>query len=216
MKQSPPEEDQQTRLARLYKRWSQPLVRMLQGRLGSRSAAEDTMQQVFVRMAATGNLPQPDKESAYLMRAAINQSVDQWRKQDRAHVFEHQSLDALDEDEATSLACHSQHEVEEQAQRQQQLARLQEAMAELPPRQREAFSLHMIEGYSQAEVAQQMVISERMVARHVSLALAYCEMRLQYGSLEQMQRLQNEAETENTVPKAASAHTAAPSKNKTP
>ncbi|MFC4926878.1 MULTISPECIES: RNA polymerase sigma factor [Delftia] len=175
-------------LATLYARWRQPLVRLLQGRLGSRAQAEDTAQQVFAQMAASGRLPEEGKEQAYLSRAASNLAVDQWRR-----LGAEQAIDMVPAedcgDELQALPADDRHDPARQAQNRQYLARLDDALGELPERQREAFTLHVMEGFTQEEVAQRMDISLRMVSRHVSRAYAYCELRLQYGSMEQMQRL---------------------------
>lgn len=175
-------------LATLYARWRQPLVRLLQGRLGSRAQAEDTAQQVFAQMAASGHLPEEGKEQAYLSRAASNLAVDQWRR-----LGAEQAIDMVPAedcgDELQALPADDRHDPARQAQNRQYLARLDDALGELPERQREAFTLHVMEGFTQEEVAQRMDISLRMVSRHVSRAYAYCELRLQYGSMEQMQRL---------------------------
>lgn len=179
-------------LAALYARWRQPLVRLLQGRLSSRAQAEDTAQQVFTQMAASGRLPEEGKEQAYLSRAASNLAVDQWRRQGGAQALATVSADNCG-DELQGLAADDSHDPVRQAQNRQYLARLDDALGELPERQREAFTLHIMEGFTQEEVAQRMDISLRMVSRHVSRAYAYCELRLQYGSLEQMQRLRTNA-----------------------
>lgn len=175
-------------LATLYARWRQPLVRLLQGRLGSRAQAEDTAQQVFAQMAASGRLPEEGKEQAYLSRAASNLAVDQWRR-----LGAEQAIDMVPAedcgDELQALPADDRHDPARQAQNRQYLARLDDALGELPERQCEAFTLHVMEGFTQEEVAQRMDISLRMVSRHVSRAYAYCELRLQYGSMEQMQRL---------------------------
>ncbi|MEJ8291354.1 RNA polymerase sigma factor [Delftia tsuruhatensis] len=179
-------------LATLYARWRQPLVRLLQGRLGNRAQAEDTAQQVFAQMAASGRLPEEGKEQAYLSRAASNLAVDQWRR-----LGAEQAIDLMPAedcgDELQALPADDRHDPARQAQNRQYLARLDDALGELPERQREAFTLHIMEGFTQEEVAQRMDISLRMVSRHVSRAYAYCELRLQYGSLEQMQRLRTDA-----------------------
>ncbi|WP_241150391.1 MULTISPECIES: RNA polymerase sigma factor [Delftia] len=179
-------------LTALYARWRQPLVRLLQGRLGSRAQAEDTAQQVFTQMAASGRLPEEGKEQAYLSRAASNLAVDQWRRQGGAQALATVSADNCG-DELQGLAADDSHDPVRQAQNRQYLARLDDALGELPERQREAFTLHIMEGFTQEEVAQRMDISLRMVSRHVSRAYAYCELRLQYGSMEQMQRLRADA-----------------------
>ncbi|WP_162846516.1 RNA polymerase sigma factor [Corticibacter populi] len=197
-------EDPSSRLAKLYRRFSQPLIHALQGKEGGRAKAEDAVQNVFMRMIASGSLPQTGKEYAYLMRAASNQRIDRFRQEARESESVPLSVDALAEEDRAGMAQLRADEVLEGLQRQQQLARLREALLELPARQREAFALHMIEGHSQPEVAARMGITLRMVSRHVGSALAYCELRLQYGSLEQMQRLRQEVR-EQPVPNAGAS-----------
>jgi len=178
-------------LAGLYQRWREPLVRKLHGRIGNHAEAEDTAQQVFLQMAASGHLPEAGKELAYLDRSSAHARIDAWRKRggDRAldvvsAVDCADALDAVPANEASDPMNVAHH--------REQLARLDAAMAELPERQREAFALHAVHGLSQDEVAGRMGVSVRMVSKHISRALAYCELRLQYGSLEQMQRLRAE------------------------
>lgn len=175
-------------LASLYQRWRQPLVGMLQGRTGSRAEAEDTAQQVFTQMVASGQLPEGGKERAYLSRVATHVRIDEWRRAggDRALALVPQDSCA---DGLSALPDAGGSDPLDAAHHRQQLARLDVALAELPERQREAFSLYAVDGLTQEEVAQRMGISLRMVSKHVSRALAYCELRLQYGSFEQMQRL---------------------------
>lgn len=175
-------------LSALYQRWRKPLVRLLQARLGTRADAEDTLQQVFVQMAASATLPEAGKEKAYLSRAAGNAAVDGWRKRGRTHAIQTVSLDAAGAEPA-SLATGDEHDPALRAQHRQRLARLAHALSELPERQRQAFTLNVIDGLTQHEAAARMGISLRMVSKHVSRAYAYCELRLQYGSLAQMQRL---------------------------
>ncbi|MGC3987446.1 MAG: RNA polymerase sigma factor [Pseudorhodoferax sp.] len=175
-------------LASLYRRWRLPLVRLLQGRLGNRADAEDLAQQVFTRMAATGRMPQAGQEQAYLARSATHAGIDAWRRRGGAQALElvpaqdcGDALHALPADAASDPLDTAHH--------RQRLARLDTALAELPERQREAFVLHAVEGLTQEEVARRMGISLRMVSRHIARALAYCELRLQYGALAPAQRL---------------------------
>ncbi|MFT3665759.1 RNA polymerase sigma factor [Piscinibacter sp.] len=172
-------------LSALYQRWRKPILRLLQGRLGSRAEAEDTVQQVFVRLIASGRLPEAGKEQAYLSRAAGNLVIDGWRRSGRYQSIELLSMDASSE----VAAGGEEHDPVRHAQHRQRLARLDQALTELPERQREAFILNVLDGCTQEEVAARMGISKRMVSKHVSRAYAYCELRLQYGSVAQMQRL---------------------------
>lgn len=176
-------------LARAYIRWRQPLQRLLARRMHRREDAEDAVQDVFARYAAAGKQLPAQQQEAYLRVVTRNVANDAWQKSSRRESMEAVSLDAhaelaeqLAADEAADPARHL-------AQRQR-LTRLEQAMAELPERRREAFVLHSIDGLTQTEVAQRMGISRRMVHNHVTLALAYCQLRVQYPSAEAMKLAQ--------------------------
>ena len=69
----------------------------------------------------------------------------------------------------------------ERFEQQQRLSHLAAALAELPPRRREAFVLHKFDGLSQVEVAERMGISLSMVEKHIASALLHCKRRLGQG-----------------------------------
>jgi RNA polymerase sigma-70 factor (ECF subfamily) len=59
--------------------------------------------------------------------------------------------------------------------------------------------LNLIDGMTHDEVAEAMGISARMVSKHLCRAMAYCQLRVNYGSLEQMERLHvHDEEAEDT------------------
>lgn len=171
-------------LASLYARWRAPLLRLLQRRTGSRALAEDATHDVFVRLAASGRALAPSEEAPYLATSARNAATDQWRRADAEVV----SLDAAAQ-ELRTLPDQQQCEPQQIAEQRQRIARLNDAVAELPERQREAFLLNRIDGLTHDEVAAAMGISARMVSKHLSRAMAYCQLRVNYGSVEQMERL---------------------------
>ncbi len=176
-------------LARVYARWHQPLRRLLGRQLRNREDAEDAVQEVFVRYAASGKALPPEEQEPYLRVIARHVSHDAWHGAGGAARREMVSLDehrqAVEQLPAAQEAdpAHAAHQRE-------RLQRLEQAMAELPARRREAFMLHSIEGLTQTEVAQRMGISRRMVYNHVTLALAYCELRVQYASAQEMRLMQ--------------------------
>lgn len=172
-------------LAQAYATWRQPLLRFLQRRLGNRSDAEDATQESFARLAAAGNAPSLEKQRSYLYQIAVNLLCDGARQRQARGPVTMVRLDDT-EPEAIPGPAHCPATLMEHRQR---LARLELALSELPERQREAFVLHRFDGLTQDEVAMRMGISRRMVVKHLSRAFAYCELRIQYASVEQMESL---------------------------
>jgi RNA polymerase sigma-70 factor (ECF subfamily) len=174
-------------LSSLYERWRLPVARMLRRYFGSPAEAEDAAQEVFVRLAAAGKAIPLAEEQPYLRRAARNVAIDGWRKSAGRENLQQVSLDA--EYEEPGLQTDGDHTAA-RAGWQQMATRLDEALQELPTRQREAFVLHRIEGHTVDETADRMGISSRMVVKHLSRALAYCQVRVAYASGEQMRQAQ--------------------------
>lgn len=174
-------------LSGLYERWRLPVARMLRRYLGSPAEVDDAAQEVFVRLAAAGKSIPLAEEQPYLRRAARNVAIDGWRKSADRERLQRVSLDA--EHEEAGLQTDGDHTAA-QANRQQMMSRLDEALRELPARQREAFLLHRVEGYTVDETAGRMGISARMAVKHLSRALAYCQVRVVYASSEQMRQAQ--------------------------
>lgn len=176
-------------LARAYARWREPLQRLLGWKMRNREDAEDAVQEVFARYAASGKVLPADEQEPYLRTIARNVAHDAWQKSQRSLQAKTVSID--DHTDALELLpADDASDPLQSAQRRERLRRLEEAMAELPERRREAFVLHSIDGLTQTEVAQRMGISRRMVYNHVTLAFAYCEMRVRYTSVQEMKLMQ--------------------------
>lgn len=125
-----------------------------------------------------------------------------WRKSPAAKHLHAVPFDDC-RDELDSAAAQRHADTERHAAHRQRLNRLHAAVAELPERQRQAFILHRVEGRTVQETAERMGISLRMAVKHLGRAVAYCETRVQYASIEQMQRLR-------AVHAALSSHDEAP------
>jgi len=61
---------------------------------------------------------------------------------------------------------------------QREIQKLALAIDTLPPRCKEVFIMHKIHGMPQAEVAEQLGISIKMVERHTRLGIASCKKQL--------------------------------------
>ncbi|MFT3757867.1 RNA polymerase sigma factor [Thauera sp.] len=174
-------------LADAFAHWQPKLLRTLFRRLGNRDDAEDIAQESFARLAAAGKALPLDEQGPYLQRIAQNLSHDQWRNspaRQQIEVIAYDDCEMTADGIATDGVCPCS-----RTEQRQRLERLQQALDELPERQREAFILHRFDGLPQDEVAERMGISRRMVVKHLARAFAYCEIRVHYASLEQMERL---------------------------
>ncbi|UQA72615.1 sigma-70 family RNA polymerase sigma factor [Stenotrophomonas maltophilia] len=174
-------------LAKAYARWRGPILRGLARVRGA--DGEDALHDGAVKwIAACPALESCDQQGAYLRRTVMNTVADEYREHHAGRRL--QTLPLADAEEAghAMASDESQCPLQLSAQRQR-LERLREALAELPERQREAFVLCRFDGLTQEDVAARMQIARRMVVKHLSRAVAYCEVRVRYASLAQMQEL---------------------------
>lgn len=190
-------------LAKAYARWRGPILRSLaRVRGGDR---EDALHDGAVKwLAANPALASCDQQGAYFRRTVMNTVADEYREHTAGRRL--QILPLADAENAVQAIAsdESQCPLQLSAQRQR-LERLREALAELPERQREAFVLCRFDGLTQEDVAARMQISRRMVVKHLSRAVAYCEVRVRYASLAQMQELHQASGTGEALAPAIDA-----------
>lgn len=132
--------------------------------------AQDLVQETFARLLGRPPADRIENPRALLFEVARNLLIDRHRQR---QVRRHESDDLLvghrapvsDEPDTVCAA-------------RQRLRRVSVAIEQLPPRCREAFVLHKIDGLPQAEVAARMGISRNMVERHVMLGVAACRRAL--------------------------------------
>jgi RNA polymerase sigma factor (sigma-70 family) len=153
------------------------LVLFLAARLRSMATAEDLVQDLYLKVAAMEPQAEVRAPVALLYRMAANLMVDHVRSDQRASQRNaqwrretHVILDGLD-----VVAEPAADEALAAKQRARQLA---EAVAELPPQMGRAFRLHKLEGLSQAETAQAMGVSRKMVEQHIGVAVRRLTERL--------------------------------------
>jgi RNA polymerase sigma factor (sigma-70 family) len=153
------------------------LVLFLAARLRSMATAEDLVQDLYLKVAAMEPQAEVRAPVALLYRMAANLMVDHVRSDQRASQRNAQwrletrviqdGLDVVAEPAADEALAAKQ--------RARQLA---EAVAELPPQMGRAFRLHKLEGLSQAETAQAMGVSRKMVEQHIGVAVRRLTERL--------------------------------------
>lgn len=138
-------------------------------RSGSRHDAEDAAHDA-VESLLKADASVALKARGYLFQAAGHRLIDRWRKQARA---EHVPIHDLDEHEQPAV-----YDPESPVRAARLADDLARALAELPPKCREAFVLNRIEGWTQAEVAEHMGLSRNMIERHVMRAIGHVRERM--------------------------------------
>ena len=157
-------------LPAMLERFYRELLNFLQRQINDRDTAADLAQESYARVLAAQHAGQVVHDGrALLYRTAKNLVIDQHR---RAELRRHDSLDEMAESEAQPAPRHLQPE-EALASRQTVHAYAQ-VIENLPPRCREAFVLHIIDGLPQAEIARRMGISVSMVEKHVVRGMLAC------------------------------------------
>lgn len=124
--------------------------------------AEDLLQEAWVRLACYQREQTVDKPEAFLMRAAMNLSIDAYRMR-QSHGEEVQFEDVLLVDSSPGA--------EEVLQARQRVARLSVCLSRLSARTREVFLEQRIEGLSYQEIARRHQISVSTVEHHIAKAV---------------------------------------------
>ena len=148
----------------------QDLVRFFAGRLNSVAAAEDLIQDLFVKVQAVDADTEIHNPSAFLHRLASNLMLDRLRQGRRSRARE----DAWYETRRSSVGgvdVVDEPSAEDRLVAHQRLERLTEAIETLSPRTREAFVLHKLNGMTHGETAEAMGISRSAVEKHIIGAL---------------------------------------------
>ena len=152
------------------------LMRFVSQRVRCDEDAQDILQQTFIRYAEYSGKNRVDNPRALIFRIAANMVVDHHRL-----IFNRQDYDT-DERTLHSIEDTGQN-LEQQCDHLQRLEALNRALLELPEKCRQAFYLNRIEGYTHAEIAEKLEISESMVGKHLVRAMKHCSDFLKhYGT----------------------------------
>ena len=138
-------------------------------RLGSSDWAEDALQDTYLRLDGYEAVGRVNNPGAYLLRAAFNIALNQRRTEAwRLRGKEADSLLHIADDAPDALRMiESRSDIE----------RLQEIMAELPPRARNILLAARLDGLSRIEIAKRFGISVSMVEKELRRAQEYCTER---------------------------------------
>jgi RNA polymerase sigma-70 factor (ECF subfamily) len=160
----------------LFRRWAAPLLRYLERMVRDHAAAEDLLQEVFLRVHRARDRYLPEARfSTWLYRIATNLALNELR---RPHLRRpHRSTD--DEEAAPLVAETPAADDVADARRMGQAAWRE--LGRLPEKQRAALCLSAVEGLSYAEVARALDVTEKAVKALVHRARSTLAQRLKTG-----------------------------------
>lgn len=162
--------DRPSELLGAYMSKRDDLVRFFAARLRSMTAAEDLIQDLYVRVASLDPSERVENPSAYLYRLASNLMLDRLRSDRRSGVrdgawLQGQTVDIGGEGVADEPSA------EQSVAARQRLAQVARAITDLPPKTRRAFELHKLQGLTQEETARMLGVSRKTVEKQISSAL---------------------------------------------
>ncbi len=155
-------------VANLFEEQATPLLRYLAARFGNVDEAKEVAQEAWLRMFrldAPGGLDNP---KAFLFQTASNLAIDRVRHEQVVQRY----ADGERYERDTEI------DVERTVSDRQQLDIIQSALAELPLRCRQAFTMHRHGGLSYPEIAESLGVSTSMVEKYIIQALKHFRTRL--------------------------------------
>ncbi|MGZ3402262.1 MAG: RNA polymerase sigma factor [Phenylobacterium sp.] len=165
-------------LLALYLERRSNLVRFLAARAGSVAAAEDLIQELYLKLASRERGGEEvGNPTALLYRMALNLMLDRARGETRSAVRDTAWRQAV-RTEIGGVDIADEPPADEAAASAERMRRLIAAVEALPPQAGRAFRLHKLQGLSQAETAQAMGLSVKAVEKHVAAALKALTSRL--------------------------------------
>lgn len=143
--------------------WRQ-LLRRIARRAGAQDA-EDLLHAAFLRLERYRQAHQVDNPAAFLVRTAVNLGIDQQRHESHT-IGQPVETVAADFSDPGPL----QDEVNLARIR---LKRVREGLDRLPPRTRQIFLMHRLEGLKYREIAQQLGVSQSAVEKQIAKAALF-------------------------------------------
>ena len=148
------------------------LVRFFAVRLRSTEAAEDLVQDIYVRLGSVEPAAEVQNPVGYLYRLGSNLMLDRLRSQRRSA-----SRDAAWRESHNTMlgsdAVADEPDAEQAVAARQRLAAIMLALGALPDQTQRIFRMHKFEGLTHPQVAEALGISRSAVEKHVMAALKH-------------------------------------------
>jgi RNA polymerase sigma factor (sigma-70 family) len=175
-KEGGPKEGRDGRLIEWFGKWRKPIRSWLRNRASVPPGdIDDLAQEVFLRLLRYSDDIAVDNPQGYLFRIAAN-VANEWRERSRVRKphddswLEELQIEAGDEPENAFARSRANEYV-------------QAAVDRLPPRQREVLLLHVNEGLTYKQIAQQRGLTYRIVLRDLTRAYSTLRMQLRLEDL---------------------------------
>lgn len=165
----------------LFRRWSSPLLRYLERMVGDAAAAEELVQETFLRVHRARERYSPDARfSTWLYTIANHLALNELRRPHRHR--EHRSADGDDADREPLALAGDSPRAEEAIDTRRLGSAVEQALSQLPERQRAALWLTAVEGLSYAEAASTLETTEKSVKALVHRARSALADNLHSGA----------------------------------
>jgi RNA polymerase sigma-70 factor (ECF subfamily) len=174
--QARPRHSRDGRLIEWFGKWRKPIRSWLRNRASVPPGdIDDLAQEVFLRLLRYSDDVAVDNPQGYLFRIAAN-VANEWRERSRVRKPHDDSW--LDE-----LQIEAGDEPENAFAKTRANEYVQAAVDRLPPRQREVLLLHVNEGLTYKQIAQQRGLTYRIVLRDLTRAYSTLRMQLRLEDL---------------------------------
>lgn len=135
------------------------LLLYIKNKVSNKDNAQDIVQETYERVIAISNTQKIENERALLYKVAKNLIIDLSRK--------NKNITEIPFEKDTHI---EKYLTEDEVIKQNQQDILMQELKKLPAKRKEAFVLHILEGYTKEEVANIMNISFQAVEKHISRA----------------------------------------------
>jgi len=160
-------------LSLIFRTQYQPLLRFCRVRIRSKADAEDIVQSAFLAARRAYPDKKADELRPLLFTLVRNMAISHLK----LHWNRHRHGEDIS-DVGKVYACPQSPTPETQLIAAESLIVVEEALAGMTPRRREALRLHRYEGLSYEEIARRLSVSSAAVKKHVALAVAEIARRL--------------------------------------
>jgi RNA polymerase sigma-70 factor (ECF subfamily) len=167
-------DDRRLTLRQLLTAGYEDLKRRLTRRLGSADTAAEALHETYLRLDGTAEIGSIRNPGAFLYRMALNVAMDgyrvdmRWLRRAELEALQHESDDQLTPERIVMARS--------------EIALLEVALIDMPPRRRAIFMTALIEDLPYREVAARFGVSVRLVEREVRKALDHAGGRLEKKS----------------------------------